>query len=340
METLVSHDTLTVGDTLGVRLRVNAPQGADIYFTKLPADTLSAGLEYFSPPRIDTLLDNAKQGLTMQMHLVLSSYDSGLRVLPRIGAIVMFKGKVDSLYSTGQLIRYQLMQRDSVDSEAIRAVVPPLQPPFNWRLLLWWILGVLALAALITAIWIYVRRRRMGKSLFQRPEPTIPPDARALAILNELKEHQAWRSPGVKPFFVSMTDALRHFMGDVWPIRTLEETTGEIVKQLERLPQCNKEELTKIQRILELGDLVKFAKYQPNESECITSVDQSITLVKQISRELPKEPIVPEKREDESSVEPEAKTLKQSTDSSSDKSEKSKESSESTAERKEADHAE
>lgn len=136
----------------------------------------------------------------------------------------------------------------------------------------WWII-VLILVGLIGWMW-YKRRKREG-SQYHKPLTTYE---RTLNELNELERKELWKVRKVKTHYTDLSITLKNYLTNVYKLHLLERTTSETLLLLER--KVDSKNLTdKIKNILETADLVKFAKYTPQENEVRTHLQECIQLI-------------------------------------------------------------
>ena len=114
-----------------------------------------------------------------------------------------------------------------------------------------------------------IMRERLNSKLdfvFHREEPAIPPYQIALQQFEEVKSEKAWQSGDIKAFYTRVTDIMREYMMGQFSINAMELTTDEILALTKKNPEF--EQVRQIlKEVLELSDLVKFAKFIPLEDE-------------------------------------------------------------------------
>jgi hypothetical protein len=81
-----------------------------------------------------------------------------------------------------------------------------------------------------------------------------------------MKEEKAWFVSDIKGYHTELTDVLRTYCQGKFGINAMELTTDEILVLVKKEPALS-EVRTLLARILELADLVKFAKLVPTERE-------------------------------------------------------------------------
>ena len=137
-------------------------------------------------------------------------------------------------------------------------IKPPVEIPSGWAWL-WWVLGALALAALLFWLWRFWQRRRA----FVPPIPVIPPQVwakqrldEALALLDRPRE-----------FCILVSDTIRQYLEARFDFHAPERTTEEFLHELKGTHLLTRDQKESLGEFLERCDLVKFARYEPREPE-------------------------------------------------------------------------
>jgi len=142
-----------------------------------------------------------------------------------------------------------------------------------------WILGLLALAAVIGALW--WRRRNTEDEENEDdfvPEPAIPPYQEAVDRLAALQQIDLADPEQVKPFYVELTDILRTYVGRRANVPALETTTRELLDRLRTAAKSGplpEEVIKEIDQVLSHADLVKFADLRPILEQTRSMVDET-----------------------------------------------------------------
>jgi hypothetical protein len=144
-----------------------------------------------------------------------------------------------------------------------------LTVPRDFRLL-WWLL--LALAAAILAYLIYRKLRKEPEGV-KAPVwiPPLPPaDVEAEAALQRLAEKDLIRKGELKAFYTELSEVMKRYAGRRFEVPYLERTTSEVLSDLKPrklLPGA----VSELRAILEVSDLVKFAKVMPEAAQAEAS---------------------------------------------------------------------
>jgi hypothetical protein len=166
-------------------------------------------------------------------------------------------------------------------SQQIKPIKPPLDTPVTLKEIYPWALmgaGVWLLGTLIFAlIWMY-RQRQRDPEIFSI-KPLEPAHIVAFRELDRLKEGKIWESGQVKPYYTRLTEITRTYIERLYGIPALERTTYEILEAFRRSntedPLLNE----MLKDLLELADLVKFAKQDPLPLENQTNLNNAYLFV-------------------------------------------------------------
>jgi hypothetical protein len=123
--------------------------------------------------------------------------------------------------------------------------------------------------------------------LFQRPpKPKLPPHVIALQELDKLKNEELWQHEKVKDYYTRLTDIVRVYIEDRFTISAMEQTTFEILTSFNiKEEQIEKKSFDELKEILEVSDLVKFAKFTPLPDENHMMLSNAYLFVKETAVE-------------------------------------------------------
>lgn len=140
----------------------------------------------------------------------------------------------------------------------IHDIAPPVEipDPLDW---LWW--GLAALAILAVALFLWRRLRNRATQV-----PIVPPLPAHVRAKQRLQEALALIAQP-KPFVTAVSDAARWYLEERFTFRAPERTTEEFLYELQRTDRLSRDQKESLGGFLESCDLVKFAKYEPGETE-------------------------------------------------------------------------
>ncbi len=306
---IIEPSDILIGEQAVIDVEAIAPKGTNISF-HLFTDTIVKGLEVLRMEKIDTTMTEV---VTLRQRYVVTSFDSTLYHIP---PIAVYSGR-DTLYTndlglkvtspdlTEATVEYLLklakQETDSIDFEQLGINdIKPIQPqPFvfldfilDYLLIPFLVLVVLALIGLL----IYFIRRKKEKGYFFTPEVILPPHVIALNDLNALKDSKMWLRGKEKEFYTKLTDILREYIGKRYGISAPEMITEDILTAIRRLSDVQSS-TESLRQILQLADLVKFAKYMPLIDENDLSLMNAFLFVNQTKVEETVQPTDPNKEE-------------------------------------------
>ena len=140
----------------------------------------------------------------------------------------------------------------------IRDIAPPVEipDPLAW---LWWGLAGLALVIVGLLLWRWLRQRATQP-------PSIPPVPAHVRAKQKLQDALGLISQP-KPFVIAVSDAARWYLEERFNFRAPERTTEEFLNDLQRTDRLTRDQKDSLGQFLTNCDLVKFAKYEPGETE-------------------------------------------------------------------------
>ncbi|MDD3194930.1 MAG: hypothetical protein PHU68_03920 [Paludibacter sp.] len=242
-------------------------QPGQLVLTPLFSDTIIDGIELVEPVKSDTTQTADGHLLVRQQYLVTAFTDS-LYLIP---AFPFVSEGEDTVWSNP--LSLKVIQPFEIDtaSNSITDIKDVAAPKFSWkyffRQALPWMIGLLVLAAII---WLLIRLLRKKPVLpMSQPVKVIPPHELALGKLQQLKDEKLWQQNRQKEYHTALTDILREYLELSFDIPAPELTSDELLTHLSFLRKENKNAYTALQQILQLADLVKFAKWYalPEENE-------------------------------------------------------------------------
>ena len=272
----MSSDSMMIGDQLRFTLRVEAAE--NVQFT-MPVirDTLSSHLEVLYPLSADT--SRSGGSLVVEHAYAVTGFESGMQLVPAQEVAYSFRGETDTALSMPLMI---MVYDPVVDTtQAIMPIKPPINTPVTFREILPWLAvglgGALVLAAAVFAIW-YFRKKKQDPGAFSL-RPKEPAHVIAFRELDRLKEKKLWESGQVKAFYTRLTEIIRIYIEQQYGIPAMESTTDEILEAFRGANHDDQLLDDMLGELLELADLVKFAKEDPLPLENQTHLNNAYIFV-------------------------------------------------------------
>lgn len=279
------------------KMRIGEQAKIDIYVTynsredlkiKWPTigDTITGKVEVVAVSPIDTTFPDKTNSTKIFQHqqVIVSVYDSGFYAIP--GFKFFFNGDTANPQFTNPLFLEVHTVPTDTSATKLKDIKEPFEEKFNWRWYLdyiYWGAGILAL--IIATILITRYYTKKNQRVVQEPEkPKVPPHITALAALERIKQEQIWREGKVKEYYSSISETVRAYIEGRFNVNALESVTDEIMKAF-RSQVVDQESKEKLQQLLTLSDLVKFAKMTPIEEEHNFTLQNAFDFVNGTKRE-------------------------------------------------------
>ncbi len=280
----VDRSQITIGDLIHYRIRVSRSPEVKVEWPS-PGSNLGAFeiRDYALPePREE----NGR--IIEEMEYTISTFDTGAFVIPPIE--VRYAVPPDTTryqLKTEPIDIYVASLKPSLDGD-IRGLKPQGVLPRDWGLILMYVGIALLVMALGVGAWFYWRYRKRGALPFVKPEPPRPAHEIALEALKALEAEQLLAQGQVKEHFSRLSDILRAYLENRYFMPALESTTFEIVQYFSEDGRLGGQ-IEPLEKVLNLCDLVKFAKYIPGDDEADQAMRLSYAFI-EATRELFSQP--------------------------------------------------
>lgn len=194
---------------------------------------------------------------TWEIRLKVTAYETGNLTLPEWELRYLPQGSSSA----------QLLKTPALKLQVDRVPAGPTDQPGQIRdakglqlqpiPLILWLLGLLALGLL--GALVYALKRWMQKPRVVASAPLLAPYPWALKQLEELRQQRWDREGRWEEHYEKLTYLLRFYLGWRMSCPLLEQTTSEILKTLTLEHEAHRQ----LKEILEVADLVKFARLYP-----------------------------------------------------------------------------
>ena len=257
MRAFVDTNQIRIGEQFHLELNAITYPNTEVLFPVLP-DTFN-NFEIVNRSKIDTVPNS--NPLKLRQRFTVTSFDSGFFVMPPFPFLVRnIKNSVaDTLSTEALLIGIKTISVDT--TKEIKDIKPLMEVPYPWQEKLPFLIGgLLLIVGLIYLAYKYSKRKKVVVTV--PPKPKIPAHTRALQNLRIIEDQKLWQNGYVKKYHIEVSDTLRAYIEERFDIRALEQTSEETLK-LFRSHQIHETQKEKLKYILQLADMVKFAKVEP-----------------------------------------------------------------------------
>ena len=275
----IDSTTLMLGDQTDLHLKVTHEASERV---EMPVfgETLQDGIEIVDKTIVDTVaLPDGR--LQLHQYLTLTSFKDSLFV---IEPIAVASGQ-DTFWTESMALN--IIQPFEVDTTLAITDIKDIEraPIWWWGIIRWVLLGLLIAGMCVGGyfLWRWYQKNRKPEEEAIDPELLRPADEVALEKLDEIKATKIWKDGKVKEYQTELTDVVREYIGRRFDVQSTEKTSDETLRELKpilvnsqftmhnsQLPvEDGKELYEKLKKMLQLADLVKFAKWHttPDENE-------------------------------------------------------------------------
>ncbi|MGN7719340.1 hypothetical protein [Chitinophaga sp. 22620] len=271
-------EPVKIGITARVVIRSLKGANIKVVFPNLPDSVNHIEVVERSP--LDTTGSTPDEKFWKQT-LTVTSFDSGRWELPpmKFEVFSVSDGSYDSVFTDPIFIDVNTV---AVDTTKAFKPIKPLRS-VAWNILDYWpyLLPLLLVVALVVLYFAYWRKRR-PKAAPAPAKPLKTPYETAMEQLQRLEKEKPWNND-VKLYYTQLTDVLRHYFEQQFHIAALEQTSAELLQNIKPVTVLNQQR-DKLQHILTLADLAKFAKMQPAPHEHEDCLQKAIAVVEWTKR--------------------------------------------------------
>ena len=269
-EVALDRDSILIGQQtsldLSVTYRLGQGQVLEIVWPVI-GDTLTGNVEVVADSGVDTVRVRPEQDpdlYSQRRTLTITSFDSGYWAIPPFSFVIAG----DTVGTKPLLLAVHTVEVDT--AESFRDINDIYELPFSWR---YWLKKnwpyVAGAAAFLAALLLVVRELRRRKRAGPPPAVSAPPPPlhlRALAALEDVERKKLWQQGLVKQYHSEVTDILRGYIEERFKVPALERTTDELMLEL-NLSAMSAGHREQLRNLLQLADMVKFAKWSPSPTE-------------------------------------------------------------------------
>ena len=254
VDTKIDTTRIRIGEQIHYQIIVEETE--EVQFSNLILDSLKR-IEVVESFKIDSLKNR------LIKKYALTSFDSGRYMLP--GQTVFIRDKkflTDSIIIDVATVAVDTIKQPMYTIKEIK------NEPYTFGDILaeyWWLLVLLIVIAVVLYFVLKDKVEHYEKS-------KIPPFDLAMQRLKDLDSKELLKQDKIKLYYVELTDIVRTFIERDMNIPALESTTDELLETVTdfnsssnlNIPQ---ETITKLKKLLQEADLVKFAKSKPMSQE-------------------------------------------------------------------------
>lgn len=251
-----------IGEQTKIKLELSVDAGNQVKMPDTGKD-LVLGIEILEKKNSIRSINDGKRDIYINEYLI-TSFDSTLYEIPPFEVLVN-----DSVFKSNSLAL--AVYSVPIDTTNLQNICGPKEV---WEVNLTWEeyrdsvhLGIILFFLALALAWVVVRFVK-NKPIIRivKVKPKEPSHVVALNKIDEIKNDESWRQDNnTKEYYTRLTDALREYMYNRFKFNAAEMTTSEIIDYLHSIK--SEDNIAELKEILEVADLVKFAKFHPTMNE-------------------------------------------------------------------------
>lgn len=269
----VDKRTITIGDVINYTLVFTHPENLKLVEPEKPNE-----MGQWSVRDVQHNKETKEAKAVDRLNYSLTTFTTGEVLIPEIAFIFRDQNSKDTEIKAQPFkIKVESVLQKYGNSGTIRDIKPPLNLRYPLYVYMLWLVAISLLIA-AAAFWYSIYKKRSIYLPGETPCPKRPPYEIAMEELIKLKDSGLIKEGRIKEFYIALSDIIRDFISAVYSIETRDRTTVEIYSDL-RKNESDKKILTFIRDFFDECDLVKFAKYRPDEKACEQDWEAAKTII-------------------------------------------------------------
>ena len=304
---IIKVDSVQIGDTVSVDIKVTIPSGVTlqsldfsgyrsienqlynndtIYLDKY-ADVEILNFGHWKHTDMGTpipastvkIINNDGQQ-TITNRITIAIYNMGVFSIP--GPVVVNNENAAILPSESAMIKVflpeKMMKQDTIAFNPIKDIMTE-EADISDYLIYLYILIAIGLMAAIGYYFYKLKKKKEEEIISVIPDPILPAHEKALLALKSLSNQALWQRGYIKEYQSGLTDIIRTYLEERYGIKAPEMTTDEISEALKNA-DFDKMYISDLKEILQIADLVKFAKATPQDDIHSIFMDRAVEFIK------------------------------------------------------------
>ncbi len=275
VSTILDKDSIQLGRQVNLKFLVIKGTDDIIRFPSI-ADSLTKYIEVIGQPKIDSVkLKNNKEQITQT--LSITSFEIGVQFIPPQPIVRITPQGRDTLFSDLKFLKIAGVAidttgeiRDIKNIEKVKLTFNDIKP------YLFLFVGLLAFGVCLFFLIRFIKKKK-----FESIETVVEaPHIVALRELDKLKAQKLWQQKRLKEYYTRLTEIIRTYIENKYDILAMEKTTKEILEVIQLKELDKTLPMNELTSLLNLSDLIKFAKGDANPEENILHLENAYNFIK------------------------------------------------------------
>jgi len=269
----VDRNKITIGDKVIFTIGVKYPATLKVQMPD-PATSLTA----FEIKDFEVKAPRKKWGkMQAEYRYVLTTFLTGeYRIEPIIFTCTLESGETKEVRTEPITITVESVKPGQNDRDDIRDIKMPVK--IRTKIWLYTLIVFLILVFAGTG-WYFYQQKKLRRGIFG-DETAVNRSADEVAYerLAKLKETGLIAQGRIKEFYIILSEIIRYYLESRFRISVLDRTTAELYRELRKI-EIAKQEIRMVKDFLDECDLVKFAKFIPEEEMILKDFDTAKEMV-------------------------------------------------------------
>ncbi len=266
IETTITPTVGFVGDRLELEFKIESDEALEIEEPDLK------DIPPFMLLSSDRAEEESENGFVYFLKYKITAFETGEFDFPEIDIRIKGKDSIIRVLKSNPLkIEIQTVLEGSEQD------IADIKDPVKVRAVNWiFVFVFIGILIVIVLLLFYFSRKKYVFQSFSKP--VEPEDVEAIRLLHRLKDDNLTGKGEIKEYYFRLSQIIKKYIGRRYDYNALESTTEETSCRLNRLNV----ELSVIRDIIELlneCDLVKFAKYKPEEKNFQSIYDMAFSII-------------------------------------------------------------
>ena len=282
---------MRIGEKINLQLEAEFKKGQELIWPVV-LDSIGPFFDVINRGNIDTIEPTAGN-FKLTQQIAVTSFDSGMHTMPVFDFQFINTG-ADSVSIVTDPLSIQVLNVPVDTTQAIKDIRNVVDVPKDYSEYIPWAIASLIAIGLLAAVVYFWNQRKKPLPVTVVKAPAEPAWKKALRELERIGTEKVWQQDKPKLYHSEISETLRTYIEEQWSVPALESTTYDIMRLLSSHSSVNEEAVFKLKTVLELADLVKFAKENPDAF----LNERSLSLAKEfVEQTVPAPPSVADKKE-------------------------------------------
>ena len=269
----VNKNPVSIGDRIKYIIEVKSPREIEVKFPSFAENLADFTIRDFG---------SSEGGFwgsrTLTQWYILDTFETGTFTIP--GITIQFRDKKINKWKETVSEEITIEVKSLLSETAENAEIRDIEPPLNLSNPAYlYILAALIAVIIIAIIIIMVLKKKKAPKNTVIPLP--PAHETAFEALSDLMNKDYLKTGKIREYYFELSDIVRHYLENRFQLKAPEMTTDEFLSNLKSTKVMRSEHKSLLRDFLSHCDMVKFARYKPEEDEIESSYESAQNLVEQ-----------------------------------------------------------